>query len=338
MKRRSSVHRYSLISFAMVLATLPFGSAVMAQDGDAGSDHTEHPGSELIDNETSTASVDVEDGQPMDHDAMDHDAMDHESMAQENMNHEDMDHEAAGPSDRGPHDYSNGFERERGPYALPASQQIQLADEQSFKRLLFNRLESLDKQHRDAGRFDVQVWYGPTYDHIVLKTEGEVHGGSIVESRSELLWSHAISRFWDAQYGMRIDTGDGPSRNWLAAGVQGLAPYWFDVHATAFLGESGRTAFAFEAEYEVKLTQRLILKPRIDLNFYGEADREKGLGSGLSNGVVGLRLQYQIDRQFAPYFGVEREAKFGETADLTRNLFKENTRETRWVAGIRIWY
>lgn len=332
------MHRQALISFGIVLAALLFGQAATAQIGDNPGDHTAHQASELISNETSAASAGAEDGQPVDHETMDHEAMTDDSMDQESMNHENMDHEAAGPSDRSPHAYSDGFERERGPYALPPSQQVRLADEQSFRRLLFNRLESLDKQHRDAGRFDVQVWYGPTYDHIVLKTEGEVHGGSIQESRSELLWSHAISRFWDAQYGMRFDTGDGPSRNWLAAGVQGLAPYWFDVHATAFLGESGRTAIGLEGEYEVRLTQRLILKPRVDLNFYGDADKELGIGSGLSNATVGIRLQYQIDRQFAPYFGVEREAKFGETAEFTRSLFKENTRETRWVAGIRIWY
>lgn len=339
------MHRLSLISVGMVLATLPFGPAAMAQLGDAHSDHNAHQGSELINNEIPAASVGVEDGQVMDHETMNHESMDQENMDHENMNtnmnmNMNMDMEQAAPTTpgRSPHEYSNGYEREQGPYALPLSDQVSMADEESFSRFLFNRFEQVDKNEGDATRFDVQLWYGPTFNHFVLKTEGELDGSSLEESKSELLWSVAASKFWDAQFGVRIDNGNGPSRSWLAAGIQGLAPYWFDVHATAFLGENGRSAFGFEAEYEARLTQRLMLKPRVDFNFYGKSDAEKGIGSGLSNGIVGLRLQYQFDRQFAPYFGVEREVKFGETAEFARSGLRTHTRETRWVAGVRFWF
>ena len=178
MKKRCSGHRQALISLGIVLAALLFGQAATAQTGDNSGDHTAHQ-AELISDDAAAASAGAEDEQPMDHETMGQEAMSHDAMDQERMNHDGMDHEAAGPSDRSPHEYSAGFERDRGPYALPPSQQVKLADEQSFRRFLFNRLESLDEQHRDAGRFDVQLWYGPTYEHIVLKTEGEVHGGSI---------------------------------------------------------------------------------------------------------------------------------------------------------------
>ncbi len=317
MKMRSSLNRQCLILLSMVFGLFCFIPATLAQDTDAHADHAQHVIPEPV------ADEDAESPQVMDHENM-------------NMNM-NMETEQAATASRSPHEYSNGYERERGPYALPVSEQVSLADEQSFSRLLFNRFEQLDKQRGDATRFDVQVWYGETYNHFVLKTEGELEGSSLGESKSELLWSYAATRFWDAQFGVRIDNGNGPSRSWLAAGVQGLAPYWFDVHATAFVGEKGRTAFSFEAEYEARLSQKLTLKPRIDFNIYGKADREKSIGSGLSNSVLGLRLQYQINRQFAPYLGVEQEATFGETADFARIGFGLNARETRWVAGFRFW-
>lgn len=311
----------------------------LAQAGDDHSDHAQHVVAEPVAEEAATANGDTESIHAMDHENMDHENMGHENMDHENMNM-NMDMEQAAPTTpgRSPHEYSNGYEREQGPYALPLSDQVSMADEESFSRFLFNRFEQVDKNEGDATRFDVQLWYGPTFNHFVLKTEGELDGSSLEESKSELLWSVAASKFWDAQFGVRIDNGNGPSRSWLAAGIQGLAPYWFDVHATAFLGENGRSAFGFEAEYEARLTQRLMLKPRVDFNFYGKSDAEKGIGSGLSNGIVGLRLQYQFDRQFAPYFGVEREVKFGETAEFARAGLKTRTRETRWVAGVRFWF
>lgn len=336
MKEGSSLYRQIVFNLFLLLGAVSVIPASYAQIGDTQADHTQHEATEPVAGSPAAMNMQAMNCENTDRENIDPECMDHENMSMEmGMN---MEQEVEAGVGRSPHAYSGGFERERGPYALPASDQVHLADEQSFSRLLFNRLESLDKQHRDAARFDVQVWYGPTYDHAVLKTEGEVHGGSIVEARSELLWSTAISRFWDSQFGVRVDHGEGPSRSWLAGGVQGLAPYWFDIHATAFLGENGRSALSFEAEYEFKLTQRMIIKPRIDMNFYGKDDKERGIGSGLSSGAVGIRFQYQIDRQFAPYFGVEREARFGETADIARRSLGETVRETRWMAGIRIWY
>ena len=116
-----------------------------------------------------------------------------------------------------------------------------------------------------------------------------------------------------------------------------MAPYWFEVDATAYLGGNGRTALRLGAEYELLLTQRLVLQPRAEFNLYGKSDLARDVGSGLSDGVFGLRLRYEFSRQFAPYFGVERIAKYGKTADLARNAGGV-TGETRWVAGLRFWF
>ncbi|EQD70574.1 Copper resistance B precursor, partial [mine drainage metagenome] len=124
--------------------------------------------------------------------------------------------------------------------------------------------------------------------------------------------------FWDSTLGVRHDFGNGPGRNWAAFGVQGLAPYWFDIEATGYVGAGGRTAARFKAEYELLITQRLILQPEFEANLYGKPDPAWRLGSGLSDASLGLRLRYEIRREFAPYIGVVWQRVFGGTADLRR--------------------
>ena len=131
-----------------------------------------------------------------------------------------------------------------------------------------------------------------TYDRAVLKAEGEVDGGKFEEARTELLWGHAVAPFWDAQLGVRYDSGVGPNRRWLAFGIQGLAPYWFEVDAAIYIGDEGRTALRLDAEYELLLTQKLILQPKIETDFYGSAMPNAGWARGwakLTAAVPALR-------------------------------------------------
>lgn len=231
---------------------------------------------------------------------------------------------------RDPNAYSDG--RDFGSIPRP-----RLGDEQNFASLLVDRLESVHTSDGNSAAYDLQGWFGRDYDKLVLKAEGDVDGGKLQESRTELLWGHAFATYWDAQLGVRHDSGVGPDRNWLAFGVQGLAPYWFEVDATGYVGEDGRSALRLAAEYELLFTQRLILQPRLEANVYGKRDEESGLGDGLSDALAGLRLRYEIRRQFAPYIGVEWHRLYGNTADLAR-AEDEPTDETRWVAGIRAWF
>lgn len=243
------------------------------------------------------------------------------------------------PADaRDPHAYSGGFTLASGPYALPGTRQLRLADEHNFGALLLNRLERVYTKDGTAAAYDAQAWFGRDYNRLVIKAEGEVSQGKLQEARTEVLWGHAIAPFWDAQLGLRYDSGGTePERKWLALGVQGIAPYWFEVDAAAYLGESGRTALRLGGEYEVLLTQKLILQPRAEVNLYGQDDAAREIGAGLANGVAGLRLRYEIKRQFAPYIGVERSSKFGKTADMARDAGAD-TSVTRWVAGVRVWF
>nr|WP_172601807.1 copper resistance protein B [Sulfuricystis thermophila] len=262
-----------------------------------------------------------------------------ESSASTTMDHGSMNMQGGpAPADaRDPHAYSNGLTLGSGPYALPGPRQLRLSDEHAFGSVLLDRLERVYTKDGNATAYDAQAWFGGTYDRLVLKAEGDVAKGKLEEARTEVLWGHAIASYWDSQLGVRQDSGTGPDRTWLAFGLQGLAPYWFEVDATAYVGSSGRTALRLSGEYELLLTQRLILQPSMEVNLYGQRDEASGLGSGLSDAAAGLRLRYEFSRQFAPYVGVEWAGKFGQTADFAR-AEGQRTRETRYVAGVRLWF
>ncbi|MBO4119281.1 copper resistance protein B [Cupriavidus gilardii] len=276
--------------------------------------------------------------QPMDHGTRP--APSHGGAPPPVMDHGDMKMQggSAPPDARDPHAYSGGHRLGVGQYALGPHRQLHMADEHLFGSVLVDRLEWARGSETNAAAYEAQAWFGSTYNRLVIKAEGEVERGKVHEARTELLWGHAIASYWDTQLGIRNDAGHGrPARNWLAFGVQGLAPYWFEVDATGYLGTEGRTALRLSAEYELLITQRLILQPRIEANFYGKNDREVGVGSGLSNGAVGVRLRYEFNRQFAPYIGVERYQTFGNTADMVR-ASGGRSGETRFVAGVRVWF
>lgn len=193
-------------------------------------------------------------------------AMDHGNMQ--------MQGGSAPPDARDPHGYSNGLTLGSGDYAVPGVPRLMLADEHRFFSLRGETLERrFTRKGDDSTAYDLQAWYGTTYNKAVVKAEGDIAKGKLEESRTELLWGHAVAPYWDTQLGVRVDNGEGPSRQWLAFGIQGLAPYWFELEATGYVGSGGRTALRVEGSYELLLTQRLILEPRAELQFYGKDDR-----------------------------------------------------------------
>lgn len=219
-----------------------------------------------------------------------------------NMNHggNDSNHgsmsmqDGSAPADaRDPHAYSDGYDF--GPISRP-----KMGDEDNFGSLLVDRLESATTRSNTAMTYDWQAWYGQTYDRALIRAEGEIESGKFKDARNELLWAHAITAYLDTQLGVRYDSDKGTDRGWLAFGVQGLLPYWLYVEATAYVNEQGRTAFRLETEYDLLLTQKLILQPRIEMNIYSRRDDTRDVSSGLSNIEAGLRLRYEIRREFAP--------------------------------------
>ena len=199
--------------------------------------------------------------------------------------------------------------------------------------------DKLEWQNADDGSalaWDLSGWIGGDIDRLWLRSEGERSNGKAEDAELQALWGHAISPWWDVVSGVRQDFKPGAPQTWAAFGVQGMALYNFEAEATAFLGEGGQSALRLEGDYDILLTNRLILQPTAELNVYGKNDPQRGLGSGLSNTETGLRLRYEIRRSIAPYVGVSWEHLTGGTAGLARSDGRRIT-DRRWVAGIRIW-
>jgi copper resistance protein B len=217
------------------------------------------------------------------------------------------------------------------------TQMMDMNDASALGMLLADQLEWRSGDGLSGPAWNVLGWYGTDYDKLWLNTEGEHQGGETEDGRVELLWDRIFSRWWSWQAGVRHDFGDGPSRDWLAIGVQGLAPYWFNVEATAYVGDAGRTAARLQAEYELLFTQRLILQPELEVNAYGKDDPQRLIAAGFSNLQLALRLRYEIRRQFAPYVGVVWERSLGETAELVSAAGRDPN-VLQVVAGVRFWF
>lgn len=200
-------------------------------------------------------------------------------------------------------------------------------------------LDQLEWQPAGAGSaaWDNTGWVGGDVHRLWFRSEGEVHDRRLDAADAHVLYGRAISPWWDLVAGVRHDIRPGPSRTWAAFGVQGLAPYWFEVQATAYVGEGLRTHARVEVEYEFLLTNRLILQPLVEVEMYGKDDRPRGIGAGVSTLESGLRLRYEIRRELAPYVGVTWERAYGKTAEFAREDGDAVSR-TSVVAGVRFWF
>jgi len=244
------------------------------------------------------------------------------------MNMSAMQGGSAPPGARSP-DYSDGVSY--------GSMKPHMAGDQAIGMLLFDQLEAVHSHDGNAQAWEIEGSYGPDLDKLWVRTEGERSAGKIQDGDAEAFWYHGIATYWGSQLGVRHDFGVGPQRNWAAFGVEGLAPYFFEVQATGYVGSAGRTAARFRADYEILFTQRLILQPELEFNLYGKDDPARKIGRGLSDVSLGLRLRYEIRRQFAPYIGINWVRRVGKTADYAR-ADGEHVFDQQLVAGIRFWF
>jgi len=187
-------------------------------------------------------------------------------------------------------------------------------------------------------RYDGQAWAGTDYNKLWVKSEGLVDNRSrFADGIHEFLYDRSISTYFDVQAGLRVDLDNGPTRTWAALGVQGLSLYFFDVEATAYVSDRERAAARLRGYYDLLITNRLILQPEAELNFYTKSDRSRGTGSGLSDIDAGLRLRYEFTRKLAPYVGVSYTGRFGQAESFTRQEgLKPNS--VRFAFGLRTWF
>lgn len=204
--------------------------------------------------------------------------------------------------------------------------------------LLADQLEYRARDGADGYLWDIQGWYGGDYDKVWLKSEGEgAFGESPEEVEVQALYSRAIDPWFNLQAGVRHDFRRGPERTHLVLGIQGLAPYWFEVDGSLFLSDEGELTARIEAEYDQRITQKLILQPAAEIELSAQDVPELAIGSGLSTAEAGLRLRYEFVPELAPYIGIAYERALGDTADF-RRAEEEDVGGWSLLAGVRLWF
>lgn len=219
-----------------------------------------------------------------------------------------------------------------------------IEDSMRFGFLLFDQLEYRMKNNADdTVRWDVQSWYGGDYNRLWMKTEGEWRTGGERGGEAEVqaLYSRLIAPFWDLQAGLRYDQFSGAgfdrSRGFAVLGIQGLARYRFELEPALFISQDGDVSARLTATYDILLTQRLILQPRLDFDAAVQSAEKFGVGEGVNSLGLGLRLRFEIRREFAPYVGVHWLSRFGETADIARRG-GGRADDLAVVFGVRLWF
>ncbi|CAN5171221.1 copper resistance protein B [soil metagenome] len=228
-----------------------------------------------------------------------------------------------------------------GSVAMAASRRTLIAENGDVRTtsVIIDRLEAGFGDDSDTYLWDVQGWSGGDINRFWWKSEGEGDfGGGLGAAELQALYSRAVMPFWDLQAGVRQDfRPDGEDTTHLVLGLQGLAPYWFDIDAAAFLSTDGDLTARVEVEYDQRITQRLILQPRLEIDASASDIPELEIGSGLSSVEAGLRLRYEFSKEFAPYVGVEWSRSFGDTADRIKARGGKAD-DTRFVVGLKAWF
>ena len=357
----SAVHasrllRVGVLSAAVTLAMLPH--QVSAQQMDHSKMHMPMPAEKPAPAKKSVRRKSAAKPRPkpavMDHSTMGHDMpMPATTAPSEPMDHSKMGHDMDDMPGMQPMDHSTMPGTSMAPTepitpipvltdadraaALPPAHDHPVHDNSIQSYVLLDRLETWNADNGTSLAWEGRAWIGTDLNRLWLRAEGERIDNRTEKADLEVLYGHSVSPWWDVVAGIRHDFKPGASQDFAAIGVMGLAPYKFEVAATAYIGQSGQTAARVEGEYETLLTERLILQSLVEVNLYGRDDARRGIGAGLGTIEAGFRLRYEINRQFAPYVGIVRERAFGRTAGL-RHDDDEHIDDTRFVAGLRIGY
>lgn len=263
----------------------------------------------------------------MDHGAMDHSQMDHGAMQTDTgVGNEPA---PAAPTDHAAERFYSAEDMEAA--------RAQLRSEHGgaiVSSVMVDRAELQFSDGASVFHWEGESWIGGDINRFVFKTEGEANEDDVESAEVQALYSRAIGPYFDLQAGVRYDIEPSPNRAYAVIGFEGVAPYWFETTGAVFVSDEGELSARFEGSYDARLTQRFILQPSAEINVSAEDVPELGLGAGLTDIELGLRLRYDITRTFAPYIGVSYEAKLGDTADYAR-ADGEDASDTRLVFGLR---
>ncbi len=320
--------KISSITVSILAVSLSVPLTAFAQE----MDHSKMEHSTMDHSQMNQSATDFEAEPVMDHSKMDHSTMDHSKMDHSTMQQS----QSTLPSE--PLTPMPAITDADRLAAFPEVDAHAMHGEHAIhSMLLIDQLEMWNASPGTGLAWDVVAWLGSDLNRLWLRTEGEYVDSSLESAELEVLFGHSVAPWWDVVAGVRHDFKPGQAQDFFAVGVMGLSPYKFETDVTAYVGEGGQTAVRIQFEYETLFTNRLILQPKLEINFYGKDDPQRGIGSGLSNGSLGLRLRYEITRQFAPYVGLSWDKSYGQTADYLRNQ-GESTSGLNVLAGVRVWF
>ena len=173
---------------------------------------------------------------------------------------------------------------------------------------------------------------GYDIDKLYLYHTIEASKEGIEAYQSRFLYARAISAFWDMQAGVSYDTQGEHAQTWAEISLMGLAPYYFETHLSLRLNSEGNVGLNLATEYELLLSQKLILSSSLEADFYTQEDSKMQISSGLSSLEAGLRLRYEIKREIAPYIGITWEKSMGEESQ------ESPSDTTHLLLGIKFWF
>lgn len=270
---------------------------------------------------------DAVDHSQMDHGAMDHSQMDHGTMG--NAGEVGNEPAPAAPADHAAERFYSAEDM--------AEARAQLRSEHGGAIVSSVMVDLAELQFSDdetAFRWEGEGWIGGDINRFVFKAEGEAGEDDVESAEVQALYSRAIGPYFDLQAGVRYDIEPSPNRAYAVIGFEGIAPYWFETTGALFVSDEGEVSARLEGSYDARLTQRLILQPRAEINVSADDIPELEIGAGVTDVELGLRLRYDITRSFAPYVGVTYETKLGDTADYA-SAAGEDESDTRLVLGVR---
>lgn len=272
------------------------------------------------------APAEADDEAAVDHSQMDHSQMDHGAAEDAAVGNEPP---PAAPTDHAAERFYSAEEM--------AAARGQLRREHGgviVSNVMVDLAELQFSDDETTFRWEGEGWIGGDLNRFVLKTEGEAGEDDVESAEVQALYSRAIGPYFDVQAGVRYDIEPSPNRAYAVLGFEGVAPYWFETTGALFLSDEGELSARFEGSYDARLTQRVILQPRAEINLSADDIPELGVGAGVTDVELGMRLRYDITRNFAPYVGVTYEAKLGDTADYA-SAAGEDESDTRFVLGVR---
>jgi len=224
------------------------------------------------------------------------------------------------------------------PAGTPDDWDPPMGGHQPYWLFMGDRIETGLSNDVDSYVWDVQGWYGGNHNRAVFKSEGEgEQWDSPEDAELQLLYSRLFAPFWEWQIGVRQVFSPDPDRTYAVLGLQGVMPYEFEWDSALFISEEGKVSARIEAEYDINVTQRLILQPRVELNAALSDDRAIGAEAGLLSSEAGIRLRYQLRREISPYFGIAWEQLYGSSKDAVREA-GESASVTALVLGVQLWF